>query len=143
MSYRAITLAAVSPVWTPADSNVIIAAVDTWKAADRIVRALSDMALTRVIVFGSAVHGTVGDERDMDIAVVLDAQNDSFDRLGTKLEIRRRIRPINAEIAIDLLVYTESEFQRLSRSASFLRREVLDRGRVVYERAGSAVAGAG
>lgn len=70
------------------------------------------------------------------MAVVFDDPDGSFDRLQTKLAIRRRVRPVNAQVAIDLVVYTESEFQRLAPTRSFLRSEILDRGAVVYEKAG-------
>jgi predicted nucleotidyltransferase len=110
--------------------------MDTWKIAQQIIDAISDMNPRRVIVFGSAVDGTVGGDRDLDIAVVFDELEQDFDRLQTKLAIRRRIRPVNAEVAIDLIVYTESEYQRLAPIRSFLRSEILERGTVVYEKAG-------
>lgn len=110
--------------------------MDTWQVVDQIIDAISDMNPRRVIVFGSAVDGVVGGDRDLDIAVVFDDPEEGFDRLKTKLAIRRRIRPINAEVAIDLVVYTESEYRRLAPARSFLHTEVLDRGTVVYEKAG-------
>ena len=109
--------------------------MDTWKTAKRIIAAISDMNPRRVIVFGSSVEGTVGDDRNLDIAVVFDDPNGGFDRLQTKLGIRRRIRQINAEVAIDLVVYTESEYQRAAPAHSFLHSEIIDRGTIVYEKA--------
>jgi hypothetical protein len=52
------------------------------------------------------------------------------------VELRRQIRDINAQIAIDILVYTESEFSKLRNSPSFLRGEIAEAGATVYERAG-------
>lgn len=115
--------------------SLIMDAMDTWKIAQQIIGAIYDMSPRRVIVFGSAVDGTVGGDRDLDIAVVFDDPDQNFDRLETKLAIRRRIRPVNAEVAIDLVVYTESEYQQLAPRRSFLRSEILDRGTVVYEKA--------
>ena len=110
--------------------------MDTWSVVDQIVDAISDLNPLRVIVFGSAVDGTVGGDRDLDIAVVFDQPDRSFDRLEMKLAIRRRIRGINAQVAIDLVVYTESQFRRLAPTKSFLRSEILEKGTVVYEKAG-------
>ena len=109
--------------------------MDTWKTAQQIIDAMYDMNPRRVIVFGSSFDGTVGGDRDLDIAVVFDEPEQSFDRLKTKLAIRRRIRPVNAEVAVDIVVYTESEYQRLAPTRSFLRSEILGRGTVVYEKA--------
>lgn len=93
--------------------------MDTWKVAQQIVDAIAEMNPRRVIVFGSSVDGSVGGDRDLDIAIVFDDTEQRFDRLETKLAIRRRIRPINADVAIDLVVYTESEYQRLAPRRSF------------------------
>ena len=117
-------------------SSVDNETMDTWKTAQQIIDAIYDMNPKRVIVFGSSVEGTVGGDRDLDIAVVFDEPEQSFDRLETKLAIRRRIRHVNAEVAIEIVVYTESEYQRLAPARSFLRSEIIDRGTVVYEKAG-------
>lgn len=53
-----------------------------------------------------------------------------------KVSIRSRIREINRKVAIDLLVYTLDEFERLSIESSFLSREVIPRGRTVYAETG-------
>ena len=115
--------------------TVITEEMDTWKTAQRITEATSDMNPRRVIVFGSAVEGTVGGDRDLDIAVAFDDTDRAFDRLQTKLAIRRRIRPINAEVAIDLVVYTESEHRRLAPTHSLLQSEITNRGTIVNEKA--------
>lgn len=111
-------------------------AMNTWQIANQIIDAISDLNPRRVIVFGSAIDGTVGGDRDLDIAIVFDDPEETFDRLESKLAVRRRIRPVNAEVAIDLVVYSESEYQQLASTPSFLRSEILDRGTVVYEKAG-------
>ena len=110
--------------------------MNTWETTKRVLEAISDMNPRRVIVFGSGVKGSVGNDLDLDLAVVFDDEGDEFDRLETTLSIRRRIRQINAEVAIDTVVYTESEYRRLATQRSFLRSEIIDRGRIVYEKAG-------
>ena len=110
--------------------------MNTWETTKRVLEAISDMNPRRVIVFGSGVKGSVGNDLDLDLAVVFDDEGDEFDRLETTLSIRRRIRQINAEVAIDIVVYTESEYRRLATQRSFLLSEIIDRGRIVYEKAG-------
>lgn len=110
--------------------------MNTWETANRVLEAISDMSPRRVIVFGSGVKGSVVGDLDLDLAVVFDDVGDEFDRLETTLAIRRRIRQINAEVAIDIVVYTESEYRRLAAQRSFLRSQIIDRGRVIYEKAG-------
>ena len=110
--------------------------MNTWETTNRVLEAISDMNPRRVIVFGSGVKGSVGGDLDLDLAVVFDDVEDGFDRLETTLSIRRRIRQINAEVAIDIVVYTESEYRRLATQRSFLRSEIIERGRIVYEEAG-------
>jgi hypothetical protein len=56
----------------------------------------------------------------------------SFDRLEAALEIRRSIRDITAEVAVDVLVYTESAFERLASVPSFVRGEIIRGGKTVY-----------
>jgi predicted nucleotidyltransferase len=90
------------------------------------------------VVFGSTVTGTVDEESDLDLAVIVPdpEPGEKFNRVDRAVELRRQIRDINAQIAIDILVYTESEFSKLRNSPSFLRGEIAEAGATVYERAG-------
>jgi predicted nucleotidyltransferase len=95
------------------------------------------MDVVRVIVFGSAASGNVDCHSDLDLAIVVADPEDpaEFNRTERALEVRRRIRDINAELALDILVYSESEFERLSRIPSTVRNELIEGGETVYERA--------
>jgi len=108
------------------------------EAVAPIVQRLKDLNVSRVVVFGSTVTGTVDEESDLDLAVIVPdpEPGEEFNRVDRAVELRRQIRDINARIAIDILVYTESEFSKLRDSPSFVRGEIAEAGKTVYERAG-------
>lgn len=112
--------------------------MNTDAVVERILERIADLDITRVIVFGSSTDGTVGTDSDLDIAVVFANPDGSkrFDRMQRKLEIRRRIPDINSEVAIDLVAYTQSEFESLAQQPSFVRSQIVERGQTVYEKAG-------
>ena len=103
-----------------------------------IIERIRDLPVSRVVVFGSTIDGSADAESDLDLAVVVPdpKRTEEFDRIALGVEIRRRIRDINRAVALDVLVYTESEFRNLASEPGFVKSEVLERGEVVYERAG-------
>ena len=108
------------------------------EAVAPIVERIKDLDISRVVVFGSTVTGAFDKDSDLDLAVIVPdpEPGEKFNRVDRAIELRRHIRDINAEIAIDILVYTESEFSRLRNSPSFVRAEIAEAGETVYERAG-------
>ncbi len=106
---------------------------------DDLLARLRDMPINRVVLFGSSIDGVRRPDSDIDLAIVVDrpVRFSSYDeRLDMKASIRSRIREINRKVAIDLLVYTIDEFDRLSTESSFVSREVIPRGRTVYAEPG-------
>lgn len=103
-----------------------------------ILERIRDMNVVRVIVFGSTASGELHADSDLDLAIVVaDPQNpEAFDRIERALEIRRRIRDINRQVALDIFVYTQSEFKELASIPSSLRAELVEAGETVYEKAG-------
>ncbi len=85
----------------------------------------------KVVLCGSLVDGQVGVASDIDLVVVQAARGHFFDRSA---RILRRLRP---RTALDLLVYTPSEFDRMTREGNRFLRHALSRGKVLFER-GSA-----
>ena len=103
-----------------------------------ILERIQDMDVVRVIVFGSTASGELHTDSDLDLAIVVaDPHNpEAFDRVQRALEIRRRIRDINREVALDIFVYSQSEFEELASAPSSVRAELVEAGETVYERAG-------
>lgn len=89
-----------------------------------------------VIVFGSLARAMmgdgeeVGDWSDLDVVIVAETGLPFYERTGRLL---RRVRP---RAGMDLLVYTPEEWERMKAERAFVREEILEKGRVVYERTG-------
>jgi len=82
----------------------------------------------RVILFGSLVGGNVRPESDIDLVIIKQTELPFWKRLR---EMRRLLQP---RVGTDILVYTPNEFEQLRRERPFFRDEILNKGRVVYER---------
>ena len=80
----------------------------------------------KVILIGSFAAGRCDLFTDLDLVVVMDSPLDFVTRSA---ELGRRLQ---AEVALDLLVYTPDEIERM-RERPFLRH-ALKTGKVLYER---------
>lgn len=94
---------------------------------DKIVK---DYQPEKIILFGSAVSGEIGVDSDLDIAIVKNTNKRFYDRIG---EVLKTIRNINNKPPIDFIVYTPSEFEDMKRKSYFVKDEILNKGRVIYE----------
>lgn len=94
---------------------------------DALVQQLSRFPeVHKVILFGSYAAGRRDLLTDLDLLVVMDSELDFVTRT---VELARRL---HASVALDLLVYTPQEIERL-RDTPFLRH-VLQTGKVLYEK---------
>jgi len=92
-----------------------------------LVRQLRRMpAVQQVILIGSFAAGRRDLFTDLDLVVVMDSPLDFVTRSA---ELGRRLQ---ADVALDLLVYTPDEIERM-RERPFLRH-ALKTGKVLYER---------
>jgi predicted nucleotidyltransferase len=82
----------------------------------------------KILLFGSMAEGRVGEWSDLDLVIVADTDKRFLDRLK---EVMLLLRP---RIGVDILVYTQEEFEQLSHERPFFRTEILDKGKVLYER---------
>lgn len=49
--------------------------------------------------------------------------------------IREVLQLLNPRVGADILVYTPDEFEQMTRERPFMRYEILEKGKVLYERA--------
>ncbi|MCL4394906.1 MAG: nucleotidyltransferase domain-containing protein [Chloroflexi bacterium] len=92
----------------------------------RIARSLNP---EKIMLFGSHAYGDPGPDSDVDLLVVLNSRTTPKDRY---LTVCRLLRP--RPFPVDLIVKTPREVETaLKRGDPFLR-EIVDRGRVLYER---------
>lgn len=94
---------------------------------DKIVK---DYQPEKIILFGSAVSGEIGVDSDLDIAIIKNTNKRFYDRIG---EVLKTIRNINNKPPIDFIIYTPSEFEDMKRKSYFVKDEILNKGRVIYE----------
>ncbi|HUZ17128.1 MAG TPA: nucleotidyltransferase domain-containing protein [Spirochaetia bacterium] len=111
--------------------------------AQEIAARLKQLPISRVILFGSSASGTAEADSDVDIAVVVNEPRafESYDqRLEAKSRIRRELLDINRGLPIDILLYTEAEYEDFRKHDGFLQMEVVEKGRTLYEAAGRELA---
>lgn len=85
---------------------------------------------TGVILFGSFATGDFNEGSDIDLIVVADWNKSFLDRIKLLMEIN------SFGLPIEPIGYTEEEFSRLKEEGNPFIAEVLDNGKVIYERVG-------
>ena len=81
----------------------------------------------RIILFGSAARGDADEYSDLDFVVIKQTNRRFLERLKEAALL------VNVPGAVDILVYTPSEWQRMQERESPFAERVLAEGRVVYE----------
>jgi len=81
----------------------------------------------RIILFGSYAYGHPTPDSDVDLLVVMPCQGRTLD---TALRIRQTVE---AGFPLDLLVRTPRELQRRLALGDFFLREIVTKGKVLYE----------
>ena len=82
----------------------------------------------KLILFGSLVSGRVEETSDIDLVIIKETNKKFTDRIGEVIEI------CQPKMAADLIVYTPKEFLNLQKSEDFIKREIIDKGKVLYEK---------
>jgi len=99
-------------------------------ALDQFMAVLvSEYRPRKVILFGSLATGEVAEWSDIDLVIVKDTPKRFLDRLKEVALL------CNAPVGVDYLVHTPREFDDLKAEDNpFFRDEILQKGRVLYER---------
>ena len=69
------------------------------------------------------------DAKDIDLLIIKETDKRYFDRLREIVEI------CETDCPVDFLIYTPAELEEEIKSNPFLRREVVEKGKVIYDRA--------
>ena len=83
----------------------------------------------KVILFGSRASGCQRADSDVDVFVIMETSSSPIQR---SVEVRRACRP--RFVAMDVLVKTPEEVTTRLQMGSFFLRQILEQGRVLYER---------
>jgi predicted nucleotidyltransferase len=92
--------------------------------AERIVQQFHP---ERIILFGSYAYGRPTADSDVDLLVILPFEGHPARKAA---EIRTSIR---APFPMDLLVRTPQQVQRRVEQGDFFMREIMEKGKVLYE----------
>lgn len=94
---------------------------------DRITRALRALAPRQVILFGSCARGDYHAGSDVDLLIIQDT-NRPFVERGAEV-----LRACRSELAIEPLVYTPHEFERMLGQKNPFILQAIAEGIVLYE----------
>ena len=83
----------------------------------------------RIILFGSQAYGEPTAESDIDLLVVMPYEGSPFRQAG---EILKRLE---VWMLVDLIVHSAKEIEQRLRSGDQFMREILERGKMIYETA--------
>lgn len=86
----------------------------------------------KMILFGSFASGRVTDESDLDLIVVANTKEDFWTRL------KNISKYCSHKVGMDVLIYTPEEFNNLINSRSFFKKEILGKGKVIYDKTESS-----
>jgi predicted nucleotidyltransferase len=79
-----------------------------------------------LIVFGSFAQGRIDANSDIDLIVVKRTNKKFTERIGEVIELCK------PKMAVDFIVYTPEEFSYLKSNEDFIKKEVVEKGKVIY-----------
>lgn len=94
-----------------------------------VARLARQLDPEQVILFGSYAYGTPTPDSDVDLLVILDTDAPTTERY---LAVSHLLYP--RPFPVDILVRTPEEIEQALRANDFFIREIVTRGRVLYER---------
>ena len=94
-----------------------------------VKRIAEELDPDRIILFGSFAHGTATPDSDVDLLVIMETDATSPERSWS---VSRLLIP--RPFPVDIIVKTPAEIERALAKGDFFVREILARGRVLYER---------
>jgi len=103
------------------------------RKSNKIVRRFINLLikkfnLKKIIIFGSFARGDYHKGSDLDLVIVGEFKERFIDRIGKIIELNE------SDLEIDVMIYTEEEFQKMSKERRPFIEQVLEEGIVVYEK---------
>jgi uncharacterized protein len=97
-----------------------------------IERIVSELKPEKIILFGSYAYGNPTPDSDVDLLVIVKTKAKEIDRY---VAVSNLLYP--RQFPVDILVKTPKEMEAEARKkGNFFMREILKKGKVVYERSG-------
>jgi len=99
---------------------------------DIVVKLVRDYQPEKIVLYGSCAHGATHTDSDIDMLIIKETDSKRF--VDRWVEVTRITRDLHRRIPFEPLVYTSSEIEdRLEKKDLFIR-EILEKGKVLYER---------
>lgn len=95
---------------------------------DRVIAGLGLYDADKAILFGSAARGDADAWSDIDVIVIKRTDRRFLDRLADIISL------IDPDFALDVLVYTPEEFDRMLSDGNPIVSSAVEHGKVIYER---------
>ncbi len=97
-----------------------------------IERIVSELKPEKIILFGSYAYGNPTPDSDVDLLVIMNTKAKEIDRY---VAVSNLLYP--RQFPVDILVKTPKEIEaEASKKGNFFMREILKKGKVLYERSG-------
>src|SRR5215207_4977903 len=97
-----------------------------------IKRIVAELKPEKIILFGSYAYGNPTPDSDVDLLVIMKTKAREIDRY---VAVSNLLYP--RQFPVDILVKTPQEMEAEARkTGNFFMREILKKGRVLYERSG-------
>jgi predicted nucleotidyltransferase len=93
---------------------------------DRIIEAFNPY---QIIVFGSHVYGRPDSDSDVDLLIVMESEERPAQRAA---QVSKLLQP--RPFPLDILVRTPEEIRQRLEIGDYFIQEVMERGKVLYER---------
>ncbi len=84
----------------------------------------------KVILFGSHAKGTAGSDSDVDLLVVVDTEQSTWD-FAVKISLA-----LKHSFPMDIIVRTPEEIAKRLKMGDFFMKDIVENGKVLYERTG-------
>ena len=109
----------------------------------RIIDCVKPLNAERIIIFGSMVYGKPDNDSDIDILIVTSdtmIPASLHDFLKLKRQYSDALNIVRDDFPIDLILHTLPMYRKFIELGSSFSREILSKGKVIYERNNQAVA---
>lgn len=95
---------------------------------DRVQQIVRKYQPEKVILFGSYAKGNANPDSDVDLLVIIDTQQSTWD-LAVEISLA-----LKHSFPMDIIVRTPKEIDRRLKYGDFFVRNIVDHGKVLYER---------
>ena len=103
-----------------------------------ITEALQPLNPLQILLFGSYARGDFTEDSDIDLLIILveDFVPQTYaEKIKLRVAARTALRQINDKIALDVLVYTKPEYEKILEDKGVILTEIIETGKSIYEKA--------